>query len=293
GVRIPAQDRVWRMGEGLAGWVAQHQQPIVCDDIATDTRIQGSQSPALGYPSGAAVPLKAKDKLLGVVVLGAKEKAAFNEAHLRLLSAYAAEASMALENALLHEEVKRQASTDELTQLANRRFFYQRLDDEMKRARRYRHPLSLMFIDLDELKVVNDRYGHIQGDNLLRHLAAHITRVIRDTDVAARLGGDEFVVLLPVSSREEAASLAERLLREAPPCPLVTGGTIPLGMSIGIAWAPLDGSYDVDLLRLADEAVYRAKSKDIGWDFAMTEGRQAQFPPIEDLPEKQHEDATG
>lgn len=289
----PAPRRTWKLGEAITGLVAQQRKAMLCDDMSTDPRTKDRPSMLGGFRSVLSVPLEAKEKLLGVVTIMSRIIGVFTQAHLRLLTAYAAEASISLENALLHEEVKRQASTDELTQLANRRFFYQRLEEEMKRARRYRHPLSLLFIDVDDLKAVNDHYGHIQGDNLLRHLAAHIARVIRDTDVAARLGGDEFVVLLPVSSREEAASLAERLLREATPCPLETGGAIPLRMSIGIAWAPLDGSYDVDLLRLADEAVYRAKSKDLGWDFAMTEGWQAQFPLTEDPPEKPQEDATG
>lgn len=270
--------RVWKIGEGVVGWVAQHQQPILCDDIGGDPRIRGSQSPAGGSHSTVAAPLKVKEKLLGVVVLAAREKAAFNEAHLRLLSAYAAEASMALENALLHQAVKKQASTDELTQLANRRYFYLRLEEETRRAERYNRPLSLLFLDVDELKLINDRHGHLQGDQLLRHLASLLAKVIRATDVAARLGGDEFVILLPETSREEAAGVAERLLQEATPCPLDSGGIVPWRMSIGVAWAPVKGSYDVDLLRLADDAVYRAKHEGTGWSLARVAGTQTPLP---------------
>ena len=282
GERGSAPGKTWRVGEGVAGWVARHQQPFVSDDIATDPRINGSIIPALSHPSAAAVPLVAKDRLLGVVVLGSREKGAFTGAHLRMLSTYAMEASMALENALLHEEVKKQASTDELTQVASRRYFYQRFEEEMKRAQRYSHPLSLLFLDVDNLKTVNDRYGHLQGDELLRHCASLLTKVLRSTDLAARYGGDEFVILLPETSREEAASVAERLIREASPCPLLSGGTLPWQLSIGVAWAPVDGSYDVDLLRLADEAVYRAKQRGAGWDFARVAGKQSSLPLDED-----------
>ncbi|HKZ50508.1 MAG TPA: GGDEF domain-containing protein, partial [Dehalococcoidia bacterium] len=190
------------------------------------------------------------------------------DAHLRLLTAYAAQASLALENALLYEEVKNQAATDELTGLHNRRSFDLHLESELKRAQRYGHPLSLLFLDVDELKAVNDRYGHLQGDQLLRHLASLLTGVLRKSDVAARFGGDEFVVLLPETTGEEAAAVTERLLGEVTPCPLLSGGSITWAMSLGVAWLPLDGDYGLDLLRLADEAAYRAKREGTGWAFA-------------------------
>ncbi|MDP2726309.1 MAG: diguanylate cyclase, partial [Dehalococcoidia bacterium] len=271
GLGAPASGQPWKWeaGEGVVGWVAQHQYPIVCDDIAADQRIQGGPGPILGYPSIVAVPLKVKDKLLGVVAAVSQEKAAFTGADTSLLSAYASQAAMALENALLHQEVKRQASTDELTRLANRRYFYMRLDKELQRAKRYSHPLSLLFLDVDDLKTINDQYGHLQGDELLRHVAALLNRVLRATDVAARYGGDEFVVLLPETNQKEAAGVAERLLEEITPCPVITGGSIPWQMSIGVAWSPMKGSYEVDLLRLADEAAYQAKRDGPGWALAV------------------------
>ncbi|MDO8689100.1 MAG: diguanylate cyclase [Dehalococcoidia bacterium] len=268
----------WKVGEGVVGWVALHQQGIVCDDVSADRRITNTPGADLGYRSIVAVPLRVKENLLGVVAAVSKETAAFTGADLRLLTAYAAEASMALENALLHQEVRKQASTDDLTHLTNRRYFYMRLEEELKRARRYGHPVSLLFLDVDDLKQVNDRYGHLQGDDLLRHVGSTLTAVLRASDVAARFGGDEFVILLPETGREEASRAAERLLAEAAPCPLLSGGSIPLSMSIGVSWLPMNGSYDVDLLRLADEAVYRAKQQGTGWDYARPEVKQAQLP---------------
>ncbi len=268
----------WKVGEGAVGWVALHQQGIVCDDVSRDLRVGNSTGAGRGYHSIVAVPLMVKEKLLGVVAAVSKETASFTGADLRLLTAYAAEASMSLENAILHQEVRKQASTDDLTHLTNRRYFYVRLEEELKRAQRYGHPVSLLFLDVDDLKQVNDRYGHLQGDELLRHVGSTLTAVLRASDVAARFGGDEFVILLPETGREEASRAAERLLADAAPCPLLTGGSIPLRMSIGVSWLPMDGSYDVDLLRLADEAVYRAKQQGTGWDYARPEVRQAQLP---------------
>lgn len=277
GERAAPLGRVWKMGEGIVGWVAQHQEPMLVHDISRDARIQGSQAPSAIH-STIAVPLKVKEKLLGVVVVASLEREAFNTAHVRLLSAYAAQASMALENAVLHQAVKKQASTDELTQLFNRRYFYPRLAEETRRARRYGRPLALLFLDVDDLKLINDRYGHLQGDRLLQHLASLFAEVVRDTDVAARLGGDEFVILLPETTREEAGRVAERLLAEATPCPLLSGGSVPWQMSIGVAWAPVEGSYEVDLLRLADEAVYRAKGAGTRWELARSPAHQLLLP---------------
>ncbi len=271
GVSAALPGRVWKVGEGLVGWIAQHQESIITDDLPSDPRIKGSQSLATGMRAALGAPLRVKGRPLGVVITCSTERAAFTEAHLHLVSAYAAEASMALENALLHQAVKTQASTDELTQLANRRYLNHRLKEETMRASRYGRKLSLLFLDVNDLKIVNDRYGHAQGDLLLQHLADLMTKVARSTDLAARLGGDEFVILLPETSREEAITVAERLIREATPCPLASGGTIPWQVSIGIASMPVNGNYEVDLLGMADKAVYRAKLKGAGWEIASNE----------------------
>lgn len=258
-------EMVWNKGEGIIGWVAEHQQAIVVDDVSMDPSIGGSQGPSQSSRSMVAVPLRMKDKILGVVAAVSKESESLIGSHLRLLSAYAAQASLALENAVLYQEVKSQASTDELTRLHNRRYFEGLLRSELNRARRYAHPLSLLFMDVNHLKIVNDRYGHLQGDLLLRHMGDLLLRTLRLTDAAARYGGDEFVVLLPETNGEEATNVAERIIREVTPCPLLSGGSIPWGFSVGVAWVPFGGRYDLDLLRLADEAAYQAKREGTGW----------------------------
>ncbi|MDO8689229.1 MAG: diguanylate cyclase [Dehalococcoidia bacterium] len=259
---------VWKVGEGIIGWVAQHQQAVVWDDVSADPRIEAGHSLGEGTKSAVAVPLKVRDKVLGVGAAVSKQMESLSGDHLRLLTAYAAQASLALENALLYQEVKGQASTDQLTGLYNRRHFDIRFAEEMRRAKRYSHPLSLLFLDVNRLKVVNDRYGHLQGDALLRHVGNLLVKLLRITDVAARYGGDEFVALLPETSGEEACSVAERILRDTTPCPLLSGGSIPWGVSIGVSWVSAARGYDEDLLLQADEASYRAKREGTGWALA-------------------------
>jgi len=268
GESIQEAQMVWKMGEGIVGWVAKNQQAVVWDDIGADPHIKAGHLLQDDCQSVVAVPLKVKDKVLGVVAAMSKQKENLSGARLRLLTAYAAQASLALENALLYQEVKGQASTDQLTGLYNRRVFETRFGEEMRRAKRYSHPLSILFLDVNHLKVVNDRYGHLQGDMLLRHLGDILTKVLRSTDIASRFGGDEFVVLLPETSGIEAANVAERIMREATPCPLLAGGSIPWGVSIGVSWVPSSRGYDVDLLLMADEAAYRAKREGTGWALA-------------------------
>ncbi|MDP2661589.1 MAG: diguanylate cyclase [Dehalococcoidia bacterium] len=259
---------VWKVGEGIVGWVAQHQQAVVWDDVSADPRIGAGHSLGEGSKSVVAVPLKVRDKVLGVVAAVSMEVESLSGDHLRLLTTYAAQASLALANALLYQEVKGQASTDQLTGLHNRRHFDARFAEEMRRAKRYSHPISLLFLDVNRLKVVNDRYGHLQGDALLRHVANLLVRLLRTTDVAARYGGDEFVALLPETSGEEACTVADRILRDATPCPLLSGGAIPWGVSIGVSWVSAARGYDADLLLQADEASYRAKREGTGWALA-------------------------
>jgi diguanylate cyclase (GGDEF)-like protein len=163
-------------------------------------------------------------------------------------------------------KLEERSVTDALTGLKNRRFFDERLQEEFKRAQRYRDSLSLIMIDLDHFKAVNDRFGHPAGDMVLREAAALIRASIRDPDICARYGGEEFAVILPKTSMSGALAVAERVWRalgtkEYTVPPDASGErTVKMTASIGLAFCP---SKDVvageDLLRCADEALYRAK----------------------------------
>jgi len=171
------------------------------------------------------------------------------------------QAAVALENVRLHRLVERQASTDGLTELANRRQFEEALASEISRAERFGGMLSLILADLDDFKQVNDRYGHQAGDDVLREFADILRDTVRDIDLAARYGGEEFAVLLPQTDLAGAERLAERLresmeAREIEPAP---GAAFSVTSSFGVASFP-EAATPAALFAAADEALYRAKS---------------------------------
>jgi diguanylate cyclase (GGDEF)-like protein len=174
----------------------------------------------------------------------------------------ATQASIALENAHLHGLVKAQAVTDELTNLANRRRFMEVVELELKRAERFQSPLGLLLVDLDDFKLVNDRFGHGTGDEVLRALSDVFRESLRDVDLAARLGGEEFAVLLPETDYSGAAGVAERLRASLASLELATpdGEGFGVTASFGVAVYPEAQSVD-ELLRTADAALYRAKAE--------------------------------
>jgi diguanylate cyclase (GGDEF)-like protein len=172
------------------------------------------------------------------------------------------QASASVENVALHEMVSQQAVTDELTGLANNRGLRDWLDREGARAGRFRHDLSLLMLDIDDFKRVNDTHGHLQGDAVLRRVGRILTLEARAVDQAARYGGEEFVVALPETDTQGAEELAERIRAriEATSIPLVEGnGEITVTASVGVASIPATASDAHDLIAAADAALYEAK----------------------------------
>ena len=172
----------------------------------------------------------------------------------------AAQAGIALENARLHEEVRRQATTDELTNLVNRRRFIEALETELERAKMFDSPLSVVLADLDDFKRINDDYGHHGGDRALKSFGQLLRAQVRDFDVAARLGGEEFAILLPQTTAEAAAVVAARTrdTLAASPIAVSEDATVRLTASFGIAESSPVQTTD-ELLRRADNALYAAK----------------------------------
>jgi diguanylate cyclase (GGDEF)-like protein len=161
------------------------------------------------------------------------------------------------------QEARRASMTDEMTGIWNYRYFRLRIDEEIQRARRFQHPLSLLLLDLDRFKEANDRYGHQQGDSILRELARRVGASIRDVDTFARYGGEEFVLILPETDAAGAMVVAEKLRAEISARPF-RGGPGPtlvtVTVSIGVACHPMNGETAVALIRSADIALYRAKA---------------------------------
>ena len=163
------------------------------------------------------------------------------------------------ENKRLFEEIQRLAVTDSLTGLYNRHKLQDSLDTEVERAKRYSRPLSIIMIDMDELKAINDTYGHAAGDEALKLVAKSIQRSIRKVDLGTRLGGDEFIVLLPEADREEAASVAKRIREAILDAEFASG---KLSVSLGVVQWHSGFSTTKDFVHAVDKAMYLAKRSD-------------------------------
>jgi diguanylate cyclase (GGDEF)-like protein len=227
---------------------------------------------SIGNRVSAMLPLVAKREAIGLVELTSAEYVHFDERRLGLAQTMANEAAMALENARLYERVRHQAFHDPLTRLANRSLFRDRLDHALARSTRGLRSVSVLFVDLDDFKTVNDSHGHTVGDALLVAAGERLSSVVRPGDTVARLGGDEFAVLLEdVEDAREAVAPAERILAAFSVPFQVGGNELFIGGSIGVAVGAAGEKTADELLRNADFAMYQAKS--------MGKGRYALFEP--------------
>ena len=224
------------------------------EELAHAGSLDGGRPPlTLALAAGAA-----NDSLL---VLYPPRGAGFDDESIELAEWLAGRASIALQNAHLHRVTRQLATTDELTQLANRRQFDEALAAEVVRAERFRDPVAVVVADLDNFKEINDRFGHEVGDLVLRAFAAAIRMNVRDVDLPARYGGEEFTVLLPATDAEGGRQLAERLRIAVEELSLDSGGggVVPVRSSFGVASYPAERSAPA-LMRAADQALYRAKA---------------------------------
>lgn len=205
-------------------------------------------------------PIHFKGKVLGFINLDAGIPDFFNEDHLPRLQAFADQAAVALQNAQLYEEMQHLAVTDSLTGLFNRRYFFAFVENEIARSKRYEKDLSLIMMDIDQFKLVNDSYGHPVGDQVIKMVAEISLENLRRVDVMCRFGGEEFAVLLPETPKEEAILAAERICRKIEAAKLkVSGDAVEVTVSLGVAG--LDDSIHTlnEMIAAADKALYQAK----------------------------------
>jgi diguanylate cyclase (GGDEF)-like protein len=255
-----------RPGEGIAGKVFVDGNPILVRDIESDHRVQRSKRPRYKTKSFMSIPLKLEDRTIGILNIADKITGdVFSEEDLRCLMSVASYASVAIERSeffMRFEELKKISITDPLTTLLNRRYFQERLHEEVERSKRHGLPLSLIMIDIDHFKSFNDRYGHPAGDEALKLAAACMRNTIRTIDVAARYGGEEFTVILPQTTKSSAQAIADRICRDVEKIDFAfvrekDRGSITV--SIGLASFPEDADTLEDLIRNSDRALYLAK----------------------------------
>ena len=217
----------------------------------------------------AMLPLVAKGQSIGLVELISNGPVTFDDERLGLARTMANEAAMALENARLYEDARSLADRDPLTGFYNHRFLHERLGEEVVRTQRARRPLSVLMLDLDDFKLVNDTFGHLFGDRVLTWTAELIRSTLRGSDIPARYGGDEFAIILPETDGTEARRAAERILEAFRDHAFVgeQRGPVPIGASIGVATFPAEGRTATELIAAADAALYRVK-RDGGHDVA-------------------------
>jgi diguanylate cyclase (GGDEF)-like protein len=245
-----------RVGEGITGRAVLDQEPIASSDAHVDPRAALVPGTRPEPEAILCVPLTARARRLGALTLYRRgSNRAFSNDELELARQFADVAAIALHNANTLAEFQRLALTDDLTGLANRRGFREELERLAASAERHAIPLSLLLLDVDNFKEVNDEHGHAAGDEILREIALMLRQRIRASDLAARIGGDEFAVLLPHTSEEEAAVVARDLITH-----LGEGRatSLPLRVSVGVA----SGTEALDnaLFTQADRALYAAKA---------------------------------
>ena len=206
-------------------------------------------------------PLSGQEGTLGVLGMFSGRTNSLSAHQIELIKMLSNQLAVTFSRALLHEKLAVLAQTDALTGLFNRGYFEEALSREFKRLVRHPRPLSLLLIDIDHFKQINDRFGHTIGDTVLKKVAAIIKKAMRDTDVAARYGGEEFVAILAETDGTGAQNLAERLRQTVFLNPIDTGGNpVSVSVSIGVASFPGDARSRQELIELADKALYGAKS---------------------------------
>lgn len=255
-----------KVGEGIAGWVAKEKTPLLVEDVSKDPRFSKKADEVSNFTTQSivCVPLATRGKCLGVIELINKvEEGSFDEDDLYLLTTLADYAAIGIENSLLFKRVQELTITDDLTKLYNSRFLHNRLEYEVERARRFKYDLSMIFLDLDYFKEVNDTYGHLRGSKLLREVAQLIASLIRNVDMACRYGGDEFIIVMPETSKHNAVVVAEKLRGSMKNTVFLRdeGLNIRLTGSFGVASFPVDAANKNDLIHMADHAMYRVKNR--------------------------------
>lgn len=254
-----------KVGDGIAGWVAANGEPVLVEDVRKDERFNSriDELTQVETRSVVCVPIKGREKVLGVIeLINCLGRESFRPEDIPILKNLADYAAIALENARYVQRIHELTITDDCTALYNARHLHFVLDAEIYRSNRYNYEFSVIFIDLDHFKQVNDTYGHLVGSKLLWMIGDLIKGHLRLIDYAFRYGGDEFVVLLPQTSKENALMVVRRVKDLLNSSTFFTdeGLNIKVTASFGLASFPSDARTRKEILRMADEAMYLVKN---------------------------------
>ena len=258
----------WKIIKGInsdvfAAYINKYKVPLLIQDVSLDNRFSPEKT---DVHSLIAVPLDVNEEFWGILKGTSKNENVFDEGDLRLLSILGGISSLALTNAQLYTRTQELAITDGLTGLYVQSYFKERLSQEFVRSKRYKLPLTIAMLDIDHFKNVNDTFGHVVGDEVLKHVSAVIRNRLRDTDFLSRYGGEEFAVIMLQTSMKEAHKVAEDIRKtvqkEIFSMSNENSDNIALEVTISIGVASLDEkiiNYD-ELIDIADKALYRAKN---------------------------------
>jgi diguanylate cyclase (GGDEF)-like protein len=287
GMSLPlARTMAVPFGEGIAGRVARSGFPLLVNDIERDSRVATPNRPRFRTKSFISLPLKNRERLVGVLNLADKrDDSSFTEADLNLVQSFANQAVLMIDRTAVLEragQLEKLSVTDPLTGLYNRRFLETRLEEERSRSQRQVQSFSVILADLDNFKLYNDICGHLAGDKALRKAAVLMRRSAREMDLVVRYGGEEFCLILPNTGKKESLFVAERLRRSIESDIFPGETNLPLGrltVSLGVAAYPEDGDAIHDLLHAADLALYRAKdlgrNRTVLYDPSLAKNQQA------------------
>jgi diguanylate cyclase (GGDEF)-like protein len=253
-----------KMGEGIAGWVAKHGESLIVPDVYTDPRFAKRVDDMTKWKTRSiiCIPLRAKHRVLGVIQLINCVIESFSDNDMLLLQALCDYAAIAVDNARAVEKIQELTITDDVTGLYNARHLYKTLEAEVYRSARFGYEFSVVFIDLDHFKHVNDTYGHLVGSKLLAEIGYMIKTHLRLIDYAFRYGGDEFVILLPQTPKDSAQVVGKRLRDVFRTAKFLRDDALNINVraSMGIASYPEDAKSAHEIIRQADEMMYTVKN---------------------------------
>jgi diguanylate cyclase (GGDEF)-like protein len=255
-----------KIGEGVAGWVAQAGKPTIVNDTTRDPRFTARYDGWTRFATRSILcaPLVSRGRTIGVLEIINKRDGKFTRGDLDLMLTLVEPCAIALENAILFQRTEQLTITDDLTKLFNSRYLNLYLGREIKRCKRHGIPLSIIFLDLDGFKGINDQYGHLAGSGTLTEVGSILAEGVRESDILARYGGDEFVAVLPETPASGALVIAERLRRSIQENHFLKslGLSARISASFGIASYPDHALTPEALIQKADQAMYRVKERE-------------------------------